>query len=152
MKSSTSSLKRRLLIVREESRSRPPKKWKLIVFHGRRRIETKPTSNLAALVDRAKQLKDRGIRFRVVCSNSGNAPPKGHPETAGQIWCPYCRAWSYFTVPKDGLYWERNVAVCQWCHIPEDDYWLRRWAGQLRGPRVSAKTERARARRVRRRR
>lgn len=135
---------------------------RLVVFQSGRRIEKRyEDHHLAAPL--ASKLQRKGVKYRVVACKvleRYKYPPMDDDLSArqeGKWWCPYCRAWSFFKVPKftpgaevGSTDWFLNAAhrqgirVCAWCLISEVDFSVRMANGEWDRPR-----RRRRKRRVR---
>lgn len=134
----------------------PPRYIRLIVFHKGKRVEKRLRLNrdsVATLKDKATQLRERGVKCRVVCLTTQRLFPHGDikgEREAGKLWCPYCGDWSFFRVPKpypkaqapmfaDGevmsreffltVAWRQDLKVCAWCEISENDWYVCRANG-----------------------
>jgi len=116
---------------------------RLVVFKDGRRVEKKfeDHTNAAPLV---KKLEQAGVKYRLVASKvltRYRYPPDNDDlssRLAGKLWCPYCRDWSFFKVPKftpdariGSVEWFLNGAhrqglrVCAWCLITELEFSVR---------------------------
>ena len=104
--------------------------WKLIIFYRGKRSE-RLINDWRQGLEISKGLNERGIKAHLV-SRRRAFPPKGEASDPDQMWCPYCRRWRYFTIPKytrnaaveteEGwmnVFHDQGLAVCQWCHISE---------------------------------
>jgi hypothetical protein len=116
---------------------------RLVVFKGGRRIEKSFADHtLAAPV--VKKLQQGGVKHRLVATkvlDRYRYPPEDDDLSArleGKLWCPYCRAWTFFKVPKftpgaevGSTTWFLNAAhrqglrVCAWCLITELEFYVR---------------------------
>lgn len=113
---------------------------RIVVFRDGRRLERRYDDHhdAASLV---KQLKAKGVRYRLVTSRV--LPQFQYPpihddlssRNGGKLWCPYCREWSYFRVPKYTPHAEvgsdswflnachrQGLKVCAWCHISQLEF------------------------------
>jgi hypothetical protein len=85
-------------------------------------------------VAKVKELKAKGIKAHVVyLTDKRKFPPPSTIEAnrnEGKLWCPYCGAWRWFTVPSFNEHAEvgseewflnsfhrQGVKICKWCHI-----------------------------------
>lgn len=125
--------------------------WKLIVFYnGKKRKHYKITDPRkgAKLAD---VLTKRGHKAHFICANrildGYEYPPRKHSTVlwqAGMLWCPYCRKWRWFSVPRSfkghsmfedspqGIMnaWNHlGIRCCQWCLISEEDWYVKRSNG-----------------------
>lgn len=120
-------------------------RWKVVVF--KRNKETGKLERIVKVVrdpklarQKVKELNSRGIKAHLVCRRFPKFPPKGEPEDSDMLWCPYCRRWRWFSVPKkrppfSGL----EIKCCQWCLISEDDAYVRTFNGTWDGRRTRRK-------------
>jgi hypothetical protein len=136
---------------------------RLVVFQNGRRIERGYEDHrLAAPI--AKKLQRKGVKYRIVASkvlDRYKYPPLDDDlemhRDEGKWWCPFCRDWSFFKVPKftpnaeiGSTEWYLNGAhrqglrVCAWCLITEMEFYVRMANGEWDRPR-----RRRRKRRVR---
>lgn len=126
---------------------------RLVVFQSGRRIEKRYEDHrLAAPV--AHKLQRKGVKYRVVAAKvleRYKYPPLDDDLASrqeGKWWCPYCRDWSFFKVPKftpgaevGSTEWFLNAAhrqgirVCAWCLISEVDFSVRMANGEWDRPR-----------------
>jgi len=133
-------------------------RWKLVVFHKGQRIE-RPVADKVKLAEAYRTLKAKGAKVHIVSRVRAywpNTDDEG-PADPGMLWCPYCRAWRWFSVPKvkDAEFltdqYFRNfqarnqIHICQWCGISEDDFHVRQMNS------LWGQERRRRRRRVRRR-
>lgn len=103
---------------RENHPGKPAPRWKIVCFPNKRRKEVlveDPRKGLAAV----KILEERGIKAHLV-SRVTPYEPRGKPEDPEQLWCPLCRRWRFFRVPRNLSPWtESNIRICQWCLVSE---------------------------------
>lgn len=151
----------------------PKLTWTLIVFYnGKKRkhyrvADPKKSSKLATV------LTKRGHKAHLICSNhildGYEYPPAKHSVDlweAGMLWCPYCRRWRWFAVPrsfKDHSLFEDSpqgmmntwnhlgIKCCTWCLISVEDWYVKRANGlfgqEQRKPKRSRKRKSRFARR-----
>lgn len=118
-------------------------KGKIVVFKDGRRI-CKNFPDIRDATPIAKKLRDKGVRFRIVTSRAVEKykyPPSYDDLSArddGKLWCPYCRDWSHFKVPRfkphaligseewflNSLH-RQGIRCCSWCHITEMEFSIR---------------------------
>jgi len=117
---------------------------RLIVFHKGRRIEKKmgPEEGMMKM----KELVGRGHKAHFAYKTSRSLFPPVDDNLAlrgdGMWWCPFCRRWRWFKVPKfttdasvgsDAWYLNsfhrQQIKICAWCHISEMDFDVRRANG-----------------------
>lgn len=127
---------------------------RLVIFKDGRRIEKRYEDHrLAAPV--VEKLQRGGIKYRIVAAKvleRYRYPPLDDDlssRNGGKWWCPYCRDWSYFKVPKftpnaevGSVEWFMNgahrqgIRICAWCLITEMEFSVRManstWAEQPR--------------------
>lgn len=116
---------------------------RLVVFKDGHRIEKRyEDHHLAAPL--VKKLKAKGVKHRVVACkvlDRYKFPPLDDDLSArleGKLWCPYCRDWSFFKVPRftrnaeiSTTEWFLNSAhrqgfrVCSWCLVSELEFSVR---------------------------
>lgn len=119
-------------------------KVRLVVFKDGHRL-VKPFDDHKEAARYAKQLPE-SIRKRIVTNvvvprfsyPSGDDDLTARAE--GKLWCPFCRDWSYFRVPKfkhgvtgsitdEPMFLNschrQDIKVCSWCHITELDFNVR---------------------------
>lgn len=140
--------------------------WKLVVFHNKQRKEFLVVDPKKGL-QKVKQLAERGVKAHLVSRRKAYWPKLNtsvEKHTAkqaladGMLWCPYCRRWRWFTIPKyrpnaefGSIHWILNSYVnqelrcCSWCLISVDNFYVK----QINGEEV-ALGRRSRARRRRR--
>jgi hypothetical protein len=129
-------------------------KARLIVYKDSRRIEKGYTDHTAA-VSVARTLRKKGLRAAIVTSRVIDRflyPPEDDDLSArdeGMLWCPYCRDWRWFKVPRFtrdadlrsaewflNSYHRQDIRCCAWCHITELDFYVRKandtWGEQRR--------------------
>lgn len=116
---------------------------RLVVFKDGRRIE-KPYEDHQLAAPVVRKLQRSGVKYRLVATKVLHRyayPPLDDDLTdrnGGKLWCPYCRAWSYFKVPKftpraevGTTTWFLNACnrqglrVCAWCLITEVEFSVR---------------------------
>lgn len=108
-------------------------RWKLIIFHKGKRV-VKLVSDPRKAQAKVKELAERDIKAHVVCRRFPKFPPKGQPEHPDQLWCPYCRRWRYFAVPKHpGVHRDLGIACCKWCLVSENDGYVKGYNGTWNG-------------------
>lgn len=134
----------------------PPKYIRLVVFHKGKRVEKRlrlSKTTVAALKEKAADLKEKGIKCRIIALTTPRLFPRGDIDEArglGKLWCPYCGDWSYFRVPKPHRgaeppdieageeisreffltsCWRQGIKVCAWCEISEMDWYVRKVNG-----------------------
>jgi len=114
----------------------------IIIKDGRRLTKIYDDCRQATKVARA--LRSKGLRCRVATVGVltyQRYPPEEDDLSSrnlGKLWCPYCRDWSYFKVPKFhaaaevgsdewfmNSYHRQGIAACAWCHISEMDFYVR---------------------------
>lgn len=128
-------------------------RWKIVVFRrkdGKLERVVKDVRDPKLALEKVKELNEReGIKAHVVCKRFPKFPPKGEPEDSDQLWCPYCRRWRWFRVPKNrSPFTALEVLCCPWCFISEDDFFVKQFNGTWEGRknrRRRAKRKRARA-------
>lgn len=117
---------------------------RLVVFHRGRRIEKKmdPEEGMT----RMKELVAKGHKAHYVYKTTRSLFPPVDDNLAlmndGMMWCPFCRRWRWFKVPKfkDDVpfgcndwylnsFHRQEIRVCAWCHISEMDFDVRRANG-----------------------
>lgn len=120
-------------------------RWKLIIFHkGKKHIKFYWDPKEAQEIQ--KQLEEKGVKSHVVCRRFPKFPPKGEPEDPDQLWCPYCRRWRFFAVPKGrDPFTSLEIRCCRWCDISEDDSQVKNYNGTWQG-RANRKRRRKRRR------
>jgi hypothetical protein len=146
--------------------------FKVIIFKdGKRRQERYDGIHLDEQVQHVRDLRADGTRATIVFSNitryaRGFFPPKDQiadNRQQGLLWCPYCRTWRYFKVPKYHLqggevgsrvWWmnacnQARVPVCAWCEISIYDYYVG-VANNIHAEVRAARTRRRTRKRVRR--
>lgn len=119
----------------------------LIVFKDGQRIDKRVhESRLKDAVEAVKMYRDHGFKAHLVYrTDRGTFPPPHQVEEMrfqGMLWCPYCRTWRWFSVPKFrsraevntdawfmNSFHRQGIKVCQWCHISEMDWWVRKVNG-----------------------
>lgn len=127
---------------------------RVVIFHKGKRIAKRVhRDNLAEAAARVKKLREQGFRAHLVFrTDSGTFPPPRTIEPMrdlGKWWCPYCRAWRFFSVPRykasnqpisdgygpisDRFYMNscamQQIRLCQWCLISENDFYVRKANG-----------------------
>lgn len=120
-------------------------RWKIVVF--RRNKETGKLERIEKTVrdpkkgqEKVKELAERGIKSHIVCRRFPKFAPKGEPEDDDQLWCPYCRRWRYFAVPKKREpFTSLEIRCCKWCWISEDDAYVKTFNGTWEGRRSRRK-------------
>jgi hypothetical protein len=125
--------------------------YRLIVFNKGKRIEKRvPLQRLPELKELVRKLRAHGVKCCVALSNitPGAAylfpPPDEIQERReeGKLWCPYCRDWRWFRIPKAypnaeimTREWFLNVSrnnetsICAWCEMPITDFYVGRANG-----------------------
>jgi hypothetical protein len=123
-------------------------KYRVIVFRNGKRVEKVITHDqLPAAKEKVRELREQGHKASIaLClvkrDNPSTYPP---PESIqgmrneGYLWCPYCRAWRYFKIPRANenaavgsldwmvnTYRNQEIKICSWCHISERDFWVLR--------------------------
>lgn len=119
----------------------------LIVFHKGKRVDKKvPRANLREAAKKVQALRAKGIKAHLAYRTDNSLYPPGHQIEAmrndGLMWCPYCRAWRYFRLPKNRPHAEmnsrewflnsfraQNIKVCSWCEISEVEWYVKRANG-----------------------
>lgn len=114
----------------------------MVVFRDGHRIEKLVAPHLIHEAnDKVKGLRAKGVKAHLVLrTDKGSLPPPGEireMREAGMLWCPYCRAWRWFVVPKftpraevlsDNWYinslHRQGIKACKWCHISVLDWWV----------------------------
>lgn len=88
-----------------------------------------------------KEQKSKGAKIHLAyrLETSLFPPPNtvDDKRNEGMLWCPYCRAWRWFTVPgfhskaevneEDWFmnsFHRQGIRVCRWCHISEMDFYV----------------------------
>lgn len=108
-------------------------RWKVIVFHKGERVE-KLFHNPKKGQSLVAQLSERGVKAHVVCRRYPHFPPKGEAPEPGMLWCPYCRRWRWFKVPKKRPPFSTlEIKCCAWCWISEDDAFVKNYNGTWTG-------------------
>lgn len=105
------------------------------MYHnGKRTTKSVSPRSIRAANDKVKELKARGVKVHLVyLTERRQFPPPDSIEAnrnEGRLWCPYCGAWRWFTVPKFkpdaevgsepwfmNSFHRQGIRVCQWCHI-----------------------------------
>lgn len=137
--------------------------WYFVVFMNGKRVEKKierTKENTAALQAKLKLLKEKGIKAHIVGRTSTSLYPQGdilEHRGNGEMWCPYCRAWRFFTVPKyhphadfgtepwfDNTNYRQGIKRCNWCHVNELDWWVCNANGTFAEARASKRRKRGR--------
>lgn len=94
------------------------------------------------------KLKSKGVKAHLVLrTDKGTFPPTAQIEdkrAEGMRWCPYCRTWRYFSVPKfkhnaaisseewwTNSYHRQGIKCCQWCGISESEWWVQKVNGSF---------------------
>lgn len=119
-------------------------KCRIVVFNNGRRIEkTYDDHHDAAIV--ARKLKAKGVRYRLVLNDvlrKYQYPPLEdnieYLRGEGLWWCPYCREWSYFRVPKFtpgapiwseawilNSFHRQGLKICSWCRMSEAEFYVK---------------------------
>lgn len=147
-------------------------KWaRVVVFKDGHRIEKKVhVDHLAKGVAAVKAAREKGYKAHLVYRTADSVfpPPKqiAAKRDEGYLWCPYCRAWRFFSVPKYkalasvvdsngnlilqgylNAMANQDMKVCQWCTISENEWYVRKANGTWG---ESTRRRRPRRRRVRR--
>lgn len=104
-----------------------PQKWKIITFSTEGRKEHWYNGNPEKVAEKIKEMNDLpGVKAHLV-SRIHAYRPRGVGER-GQLWCPYCRRWRWFSRKELSLDRVGYVSVvCQWCHISDDDYYVKKF-------------------------
>lgn len=110
-------------------------KWEVLVYHKGKRI-VKPVPDAKAGLTLVEQLKAKEIAAHLV-SKLKAFPPKGEAQD-GQLWCPYCRRWREFRVPRGdedapiGSYaWQNavlsrlEIRICPWCGMTDQEFYVK---------------------------
>ena len=127
------------------------KNYKAIVFQQGRRTEKRITkAQLPQAKQIVKTLRERGAKVTIVpCTiDSTYNFLYPHPDDIdemreiGKYWCPYCRDWRWFRVPKAyvdpvpmsrewylNVYRNNETKICAWCEIPLKDFYVCRANG-----------------------
>jgi len=137
----------------------------VVIYKNGKRIDKRVhKSKLRDAADRVKQLKAQGVKAHLVWrTDSGTYPPPREIKPMrdlGQLWCPYCRAWRWFAVPKFtpgapvcspewymNSYHRQSLKVCKWCTISMLDFWVCKangTFGEVYGAKRSRKKRRSR--------
>lgn len=145
--------------------------WYLVVFQQGKRTEkrvprTKHNTQVLTQYVKDVQAKDNGMKAHLVGRIETSLYPRGdireHRQN-GEMWCPYCRTWRFFTVPKyhpraefgtepwfDNTNYRQGIKRCNWCHVNELDWWICNANGTFAEARASKRRKRGRKKRVRR--
>lgn len=114
----------------------------LVVYKQGKRIDKRVhKSKLKDAAVKVKELKAQGIKAHIVWRTEAGTYPPPHEiremREGGQLWCPYCRTWRWFAVPKFtpnaevctdqwymNSYHRQSLKVCKWCTISILDFWV----------------------------
>ena len=136
----------------------------IIIFRKGERIDRRVhKSHFSEAVALVKKLKDQGVKAHFVWLTQGSMYPPAHQikekRNEGMLWCPWCRAWRWFSVPKYkrgepygtdqwflNSYFRQGIKCCQWCHITIYDWYV----GVSNGIFAEVRASRRRRRRKRR--
>jgi len=115
---------------------------RVVVFRQGKRYEAKvPRGSLDVAKEKVRTYRAKGYKAHLVLrTDRGSFPPPyeiREYREMGMLWCPYCRAWRWFTVPKFVRHTEigsddwfmnsfhrQGVKVCKWCRISVSDWWV----------------------------
>lgn len=138
------------------------KRWRIIIFAHGKRIEKITDDTEGALQLVAKLNKKEGVKAHVV-SRSKPFWPKDDDNwylaEQGMVWCPYCRRWRWFNVPREiknattpydvaqNVYHRQGVRCCQWCGASIKD-WTVCYINDLWGEVDATKKKKRRRRRI----
>lgn len=136
----------------------------VVIFHkGHRTTKVIHPTHLREAATKVKELKAKGVKAHLVYRTDRSKYPapdeiEEHRE-AGELWCPYCRAWRWFTVPKFkpdadfgtedwfmNSFHRQEIRVCQWCHMSVSDFYVRRANGFSIGETTRRRRKKRRAR------
>ena len=113
----------------------------ILYVRGKRVDKPVPQRNIRTAATKVKELKDKGVKAHLVYKTDRSLfpPPDEIDEMRGEgyLWCPYCRTWRWFTVPKfkpgaevNSEEWflnsfhRQDIKVCQWCRISVTDFYV----------------------------
>lgn len=144
-------------------------KYRIIVFRDGKRLERIITqSQLEEAKTKVRALRAEGHKAAIARCLINPDTPRTYPppesvsgmRAQGYLWCPYCRAWRYFRIPRghddveiSSPEWFTNslrnqeIKICSWCHITERDFWV----AKVNGTWEESKAKRHRKRKVRQR-
>jgi hypothetical protein len=108
-------------------------KWDVVVYHkGKRLVKSVPDAKRGLALEAA--FKNKGYAAHLVSRTKAFAP-KTEEGPEGSLWCPYCRRWREFRVPRGdedapvGSYaWQNSVlarleiAMCPWCGVTVEEF------------------------------
>lgn len=117
--------------------------WVVVVIRDHKRLEKKvPSSEVGQQV--VAQLNEKDGYAAHLVSRHRAFPVKGDDPGDGRWWCPYCRRWRFFVVPrgdteydildeKGELYLPAYLALCQrlglrlclWCLTSQAEFYVR---------------------------
>lgn len=122
-------------------------KCRVVVFHQGRRIE-RNSLTLDEGKELVRKLHSKGVKSALVTCDvllAYRYPPPGDDlsnRNMGMMWCPYCREWRWFKIPKFtggapvgsepwfmNSFHRQEIAVCAWCRIGENDFHVMRANG-----------------------
>ena len=111
--------------------------WYIVVYHkGKRVVRDVPDAKIGLELD--SKFKEKGYASHLV-SRRKRFPPKGEGKD-GELWCPYCRRWREFRIPRgnedaeigswgwsSSVLCRMEVQVCPWCGITVRDWYVKRF-------------------------
>lgn len=114
--------------------------WKIIVFVKGKRV-TKDVRDPKVGLEKVADLIEQGYKAHLVSKRKAFMP-KGDDDlsalNSGKLWCPYCRRWRWFSIPRWlpdveigsedwflNSYANQEIRCCQWCTISENDWHVR---------------------------
>lgn len=141
-------------------------RWKLIVFFNGKKRKHYSITDPRKGAKLATALTKRGHKAHLISANhildGYEYPPRKHSVQLwqhGMFWCPYCRRWRWFGVPRSfrghspfedspqGIMnaWNRlGVRCCSWCLISIDDWYVKRANGLFGHREVKPKRKKSR--------
>lgn len=114
-----------------------PARWRIVIFAHGKRLEKITDDTEGALQLVAKLNKKDGIKAHVVSRHKVFWPPDDDNwflADEGMVWCPYCRRWRWFAIPREvedaTTIWDigqnvlhsQGIRCCQWCGISVQDW------------------------------
>lgn len=114
--------------------------WYVAVYHkGKRLTKDVPDAKTGLEVD--KLFKEKGLASHLISKRKAFAP-KTEEGPEGTLWCPYCRKWREFRIPRgdenaEPMTWNwwlatlgrMEVRICLWCGITIRDWYVKRFNG-----------------------